>query len=132
MATESLHCENGDHDWTRERKRGKKPTSCPEHKQQPVRSTPAPSPVDDNPFLAGLKDDDGDDQLARAREAKQEKSESSRRSLIQQARDADLEPENRRIADYCISQLQNGRQDVSHLRTRLEEIMKTYERRRRS
>lgn len=29
--TETLHCEAGDHEWARERKRGKKPVNCPEH-----------------------------------------------------------------------------------------------------
>lgn len=31
MPTELLHCQLGDHPWNRERKRGRKPTSCPEH-----------------------------------------------------------------------------------------------------
>jgi hypothetical protein len=29
---ETLHCEIGNHPWDRERKRGKKPKNCPEHK----------------------------------------------------------------------------------------------------
>lgn len=29
---ETLHCALGDHDWQRERKRGKKPQNCPTHK----------------------------------------------------------------------------------------------------
>lgn len=29
---ETLHCVLGDHDWERERKRGKKPQNCPTHK----------------------------------------------------------------------------------------------------
>ena len=28
---ETLFCERGQHDWSRERKRGKKPLNCPEH-----------------------------------------------------------------------------------------------------
>lgn len=32
---ETLHCELGDHDWDWERKRGRKPSSCPEHRSQP-------------------------------------------------------------------------------------------------
>lgn len=35
---EVLHCENGDHDWKRSRKKGKKPTNCPEHKNVAVSS----------------------------------------------------------------------------------------------
>lgn len=31
METETLHCEVGDHDWVREKKRGAKPKKCPEH-----------------------------------------------------------------------------------------------------
>jgi len=33
LTMETLHCEIGDHDWTRESKRGRKPPNCPEHAQ---------------------------------------------------------------------------------------------------
>lgn len=39
--SETLHCEKGNHDWTREKKRGKKPKNCPDHTPQP---TPALDP----------------------------------------------------------------------------------------
>lgn len=35
--TEKLYCELGQHSWERERVRGVKPKSCPEHKPQPER-----------------------------------------------------------------------------------------------
>jgi hypothetical protein len=28
---ETLHCKRGDHEWNRPKKRGKKPTNCPDH-----------------------------------------------------------------------------------------------------
>lgn len=37
---ETLHCAKGDHDWTREKKRGKKPNNCPEHTPE------KPAPLD--------------------------------------------------------------------------------------
>jgi DNA-directed RNA polymerase specialized sigma24 family protein len=32
--TETLFCEAGKHDWTRDRKRGKKPRNCPQHQTE--------------------------------------------------------------------------------------------------
>lgn len=32
MKLEVLHCQEGDHEWKRERKRGRKPVNCPDHR----------------------------------------------------------------------------------------------------
>jgi hypothetical protein len=40
--TDTLYCELGQHEWQREKKRGKKPKSCPQHKPQVARTTMPP------------------------------------------------------------------------------------------
>lgn len=90
--------------------------------------------LEDNPFLAGVDPDlvrapiPVEERLERAREAKKEKHESERASLIRRAREAKLDPEKHRIADYCIRQIESSRQDVGHLNDRLKEIVRAYER----
>lgn len=37
---QTLHCQPGDHEWTREPKRGRAPVHCPEHAPEPVEKTP--------------------------------------------------------------------------------------------
>lgn len=41
MATTTLYCQAGDHDWERESQRGRKPHSCPDHQEVEVTSDEA-------------------------------------------------------------------------------------------
>lgn len=43
---ETLRCELGDHDWQRERQRGKKPANCPEHRPNAISAPPSNKTTD--------------------------------------------------------------------------------------
>lgn len=45
---ETLHCEPGDHDWTRTRKRGRKPNHCPDHAPQDESDSSEPESESDD------------------------------------------------------------------------------------
>ncbi len=96
---ETLTCKAGHHTWERERKRGVKPSSCPQHRTETI----APAGV--QPAAT-----DTDKLCERAMD------------LLDTLREEQL-----RKAEYVLEQILSGRRtdyDIAHLSTTLEQIIR--------